>query len=224
MIIWSDDSLLVVNKPPELRTIPDGYDLSLPTLHGILQAEWGKLWVVHRLDKDTSGVILFARNAEAHKSLNTQFEHHQVKKEYHALVIGYPDWDSYCINLPLKVNGDRRHRTICDPGAGKPASTSITVLQRFTDFSLLQAVPTTGYTHQIRAHLSSIGFPLIGDSLYRYPNRYTGPRLENPSLPVFSRTALHAATISFLHPVSAAPLSFQAPYPPDFVQALRLQV
>jgi RluA family pseudouridine synthase len=223
MPIWSDDSVLVVDKPPGLRCISDGYDPNLPTLLGNLQTEWGRLWVVHRLDKDTSGVMLFARTAEAHKSLNAQFEHHQVKKEYHALVMGVPTWETYQISFPLKVDGDRRHRTVCDRVAGKPASTSVAVLQRFANYTLLQALPHSGYTHQIRAHLSSLGFPLLGDPLYRYPSSYTGPRVESTALPLFSRTALHAAAITFFHPLTGLELSFQASYPPDFVAALQVE-
>ena len=93
MILWSDDDLLVVNKPAGLLTVEDGYDASLPTLVKTLSPAWGRLWVVHRLDKDTSGILLLARNPEAHRILNASFRERQIHKIYHALVYNLPSWD-----------------------------------------------------------------------------------------------------------------------------------
>jgi len=127
-ILYRDEALLVINKPAGLSTLPDGYNPTLPHVKSLLEGQSGRLWTVHRLDKDTSGVLVFARSAEAHRSLNTQFEQHQVTKLYHALVQGSPAWMEYTADLPLRSDGDRHHRTVVDLRAGKPALTHFKVL------------------------------------------------------------------------------------------------
>lgn len=216
MILVQDEFLLVINKPSGLRVVPDGYDRSLPTVRTILEPEWGRLYIVHRLDKDTSGALLLARQAETHRDLSIQFAEHRVQKTYLALCLGEPAWDEKTIDFPLRVDGDRRHRTVADEQKGKPARTIVRVLRRFTSHCLLEARPLTGYTHQIRAHLALAGLPILGDPLYAYPLSWSGPRLAPSSAPAFSRTALHAAAITFTHPSSRQVLSVSAPLPADF--------
>ncbi len=219
-ILWIDDALIVVNKPSGLLTIRDGYDPQLPYLSALLSQQIGRCWVVHRLDKETSGVIVLARTPEAHRQLNGQFEQRQVTKTYHALIGGQPDWDRQTIDLTLRVNGDRRHRTVVDPQKGKPAATQVEVLERFQRHALVAAMPHTGYTHQIRAHLNAIGFPILGDSLYPGDASHAGdlpPSLVPPSL---QRLGLHARLLQLVHPISQAPLAIEAPYYPDFEEAL----
>ena len=179
----------------------------------LLKAQFDPLWTVHRLDKLTSGVIVFARSAEAHRHLNTQFEQHQIHKLYRALVHGAPPWQQTTVDLPLRPNGDRRHRTVIDPQRGKPASTAVQVLQRFTAFTLLEAAPRTGRTHQIRAHLAALGHPIAADPLY-------GPKNPDPPAPM-ARLALHARSLSLLHPLNETQATFEAPYPQDFSQAIQ---
>lgn len=222
-ILWSDDNLLIVNKPAGLLTIRDGYHPGLPYLSALLEKEYGRIWVVHRLDKETSGVMLFARNAAAHKNLNAQFEQHQVKKIYHGIVVGMPEWETIAITLPLKIDGDRRHRTVIDHQTGKEAQTDIRVLRRLGLFTLLAAHPYTGYTHQIRVHLAAIGFPLLHDPLYKSLQPETQVMLEarklTPLVPIH-RLALHAFQISFIHPITGLPMEAEAPYPGDLEQTL----
>src|SRR4030042_5892431 len=165
-LLFSDEALLVINKPAGLSTLPDGYNPTLPHIKSVLERQFGALWIVHRLDKDTSGVLLLARSAQAHRALNTQFEQHRVSKLYHALVVGNPEWQEQTVSLPLRPNGDRQHRTVLDAQAGKPAVTHLKVLERYGNYCLLEAVPETGRTHQIRAHLYALGLSLIGDKLY----------------------------------------------------------
>ncbi len=215
-VLWSDPAVLAVNKPAGLRVIPDGYDPTLPTLAALLQPEWGKLWIVHRLDKDTSGVLLFARSAEAHRVLNGQFAQRSVTKIYHALTVGEPAWDTQTINQPLRINGDRAHRTIVDQHNGKPAQTDVRILRRFETYSLVEARPHSGYTHQIRTHLAFVGLPLLGDPLYQYPPTWQGVKVERSTAPAIQRTALHAFQIEFAHPTRGQTLTFLAPYPDDF--------
>ncbi|GAP06675.1 pseudouridine synthase, RluA family [Anaerolinea thermolimosa] len=219
LVLYSDESILVVNKPAGLLTVPDGYHRELPTIRSFLEPQWGRCWIVHRLDKDTSGVMVIARTPEAHRDLNRQFASREVHKVYHAICAGSPCEDEWQINFPLRVNGDRNHRTVVDPVQGKPALTVIRVLRRLACTCLVAAMPFTGYTHQIRAHLSSSGFPLLGDPLYRIPRTFTGPVPDFSSLPIFSRPALHAFQIHFLHPETGQSVEFTAPYPVDF-QAL----
>jgi len=219
-ILYEDSALLVVNKPAGLSTLPDGYDPNLPHVKSILEQQAGKLWVVHRLDKETSGVLLFARSAEAHRSLNTQFERHQVLKRYHALVRGDPVWQERSINLPLQPNGDRRHRTVIDLDHGKPALTHLKVLERFGQYSLLEVQPHTGRTHQIRAHLSSEGLTIMGDRLYgdwkfNYPTNMEAQIQNdvNELKMLITGMGLHARSLEFTHPDSGQRLKFEAPYP-----------
>ena len=107
IILWSDEVILIVNKPPGLLTLPDGYDPDLAHLTDILEPSYGPLWIVHRLDKETSGVLVLARNADAHRRLNTQFETRQIAKTYHAILVGNPEWDENEVRLALLPDGDR---------------------------------------------------------------------------------------------------------------------
>ena len=209
-ILFSDDALLVINKPAGLLSIPDGHDPNKPYLRGILEPEYGPLWIVHRLDKDTSGVIVLARNAGTHRDLNTQFSVHRVEKIYHAIVVGTPPWNDETIHAPLRTNVGRRKRTIVDPQGGKPAATIFRVLNRFKGHTLLQALPKTGRTHQIRTHLFSLGYPVLADPLYGTGN----------ASPWIQRSALHSHNLTFEHPATSEQVSFSAPYPDDFDLAL----
>ncbi len=208
-ILFMDEHLLAVNKPAGLPTLPDGYDRSAPCLIDLLKQKYDRLWVVHRLDKATSGVIVFARTAEVHRALNIAFDSGEVHKIYHAITIGVPSWDEHTIDLPLRPDGDRRHRTVIDAQHGKLAVTHLRVLERFEQHTLIEARPETGRTHQIRAHLAALYLPLVGDVLYGGQATF------------LERVALHAHSIEFEHPVTHAALTIEAPYPPDFTQALR---
>jgi RluA family pseudouridine synthase len=228
-VLWCDTALLVVNKPAGLSTLPDGYNPTLPHVKSVLEHEYGRLWIVHRLDKETSGVLLLARSAEAHRLLNTQFEQHQVSKVYHALVIGNPEWQEKTINLPLRPNGDRRHRTVVDQHTGKPALTHLKVLERFGHYCLIEAAPETGRTHQIRAHLSSVGLYIVGDKLYSDRNRDIPLEMEShPQHDIDLRKismagmGLHARSLEINHPISGQRLKFEASYPAWFEDVLYL--
>jgi len=208
IVLWVDEALLVVNKPPGLPVLPDGYHPEAPYLRGSLEPLYGRLWTVHRLDKETSGAVVLARTAAAHRHLNTQFQEHQTNKIYHALVVGVPEWEEQMVEAPLLPDGDRRHRTIVS-AQGKPAQTHFRLLQRFTGYALVEATPRTGRTHQIRAHLAHIGHPIVGDHLYGCASALLG------------RAGLHASSLELVHPMSGEMMRFSAPYPEDFQGVLR---
>ena len=219
--LFSDEHILVVNKPPGLRTIADGYNLSFPYLRPLLEDKYNRLWIVHRLDKDTSGLIILARTPAAHKALNMQFEAREVLKTYHAIIIGIPNWQELTITYPLRKDGDRKHRTVIDLKNGKQATTKTQVINKFDEYCLVTATPRTGYTHQIRVHLTAAGFPVLSDPLYsnfRTPPKNT--HLNNMLRGIINRVALHAFSLEFSHPQLGTRLSFQAPYPQDFAAAL----
>jgi tRNA pseudouridine32 synthase/23S rRNA pseudouridine746 synthase len=207
-VVFSDEDILVVDKPAGLLSIADGYNQNLPHLSVVLAPIWGKVWMVHRLDRETSGLMVLARNADAHRLLNQQFREHQVSKVYHAVVAPAPDWVELTLYSPLRVDADRDHRTRVDVLRGKPAQTNLHVLKSKNDLALLECRILTGYRHQIRAHLYSISLGVIGDELY-LPNIST-------ITPVDSRMMLHAAKLSFVHPATGKTLSFESPDPIEF--------
>jgi tRNA pseudouridine32 synthase/23S rRNA pseudouridine746 synthase len=206
-ILYQDNSMLVINKPAGLTTVPGGWEADIPNLTDLLEQEYGHLWIVHRLDKITSGVVLFARSAEVHRNLSILFEHHFVRKVYHAIIAGDPAWEQHTAHHPLRINVGHSHRTAVDHRRGKPSETAFRVLERFRGYALLEAIPATGRTHQVRVHSSALGFPLVGDVLY------SGPAVE-----WIPRPALHALSLSF--ELNGKPYSFKAPHPPDFLSAL----
>jgi len=211
VVVYLDDDLMVIDKPSGVLTIPDGYDPEKPHLMKILRPQYGKLWIVHRLDKSTSGLVILARNKDAHRNLNDQFSQRLVKKVYWAIVHGIPDWDRKEIDQPLRSSVGRRKRTIIDAVDGKPARTSLQVLRRLVRYTLVEAQPETGRTHQIRAHLYSVGHPILGDPLY-------GDREEGS---IINRLALHAKLITIDHPSSGECITFHAPEGEDFAHLLQ---
>jgi RluA family pseudouridine synthase len=213
MIIFEDEHIIGVNKPAGLLTIPGGFSSGTPDLKTILEKQRDEIWVVHRLDKDTSGIVLFARSAEVHRHLNLQFDQREISKEYRAIVYGVPRWKNDTVSQNLLVDGDRSHRTIAST-LGKPARTDFEVLHRFPCFSYLAAKPHTGLTHQIRAHLAYLGFPILQDALY------AKKELLPEDTWIINRMALHAYQITFSHPVTGKVMILTAPIPPDFRTAL----
>jgi RluA family pseudouridine synthase len=218
-IIFSDNHILVLNKPAGLSILPDGWDQDSPYLVKQLEEQFGKIWVVHRLDKVTSGVMVFAHTAEAHRELNRQFEHHQAEKIYRVIALGAPEWDEKIARQPLRVNVGHKHRTIVDIKSGKPSETRFKVLERFPSYSLLEARPVTGRTHQVRVHAFALGYPLLGDRLYGASESE-----------LIARPALHACSLTLSLPQTDhwsldsdhwSLKTFTAPYPEDFEIALK---
>lgn len=210
-INFQDKHILVLNKPAGIPVLPDGWEKDAPYLVKVLEQEYGKLWIIHRLDKITSGVMVFARDAESHRALNMQFENHEVEKVYHALVEGKPTWEEKVAKHPLRVNVGHKHRTVVDDRNGKPSETRFRLRELYQSSALIEAMPKTGRTHQVRVHSKAVGHPLVGDILY-------GAAESN----IIARPALHAWSLTFTHPITNERLTFTAEYPQDFATALKL--
>ncbi len=210
-IIFEDKALLVIDKPARLLSLPDGHDPQKPHLRSILGPEFGRLWIVHRLDRETSGVMVLARDEDAHRTLNHQFSHRLVTKTYHALVAGNPDWDETNVDLPLRSNVGRRGRSVVDQLKGKEAISIFRIVKRIHDVALVEAQPKTGRRHQIRVHLYKLGHPVLSDLLYG----------EGKRSPWIDRLALHAFSLSFEHPQTGESAVFEAQHPNDFISTLQ---
>lgn len=208
-ILFADEHILVLDKPAGLPVLPDGWEKDAPYLVKLLEEEYGKIWIVHRLDKTTSGVMVFARTAEAHRALNIQFEGREAEKVYHAIVEGSPNWNEKTAKFPLRADVGKKHRTAVDDRRGKPSETRFRILKRYQAGALVEAKPLTGRTHQIRVHAYALGHPLVGDVLY-----------GASETDLILRPALHAWSLAFTHPATGERLTFRAERPEDFVRAL----
>jgi len=218
-ILYKDEHVIVINKPAGLPVLPDGWEKNAPYLVKMLEEEYGKVFIIHRLDKVTSGVIIFARTADAHRALNMQLEKHEAEKVYHAIVEGEPRWNEKTTKFPLRMNVGHKHRTMVDDKNGKPSETRFKIIKRYQahveydrkESALVEAKPMTGRTHQIRVHAYALGHPLMGDILY-----------GASETDLIARPALHAHSLTFTHPSTNERLTFTAERPKDFVSALKL--
>lgn len=230
-VIYSDDDFVVLNKRSGILIAADRYNPDAPRLDVLAEKEFGKLYAVHRIDKDTSGLIIYARTADAQRALSMQFEKRQVHKTYHALVYGHPLWQTLHADLPLKPDGDIRHRTVVDKRFGKPSVTDFRLIGVCGQFSWIEAKPLTGRTHQIRVHLAANGLSIVCDPLYsgnQKPLRLSEIKKnwhgdEEEERPLLKRLALHAYKIELAHPKTGETVSFTADYPKD-MDATRKQL
>jgi 23S rRNA pseudouridine1911/1915/1917 synthase len=234
-IVFEDAAFTVVDKPPGLVTHPAKGNWS-GTMVNALQFHFDRLstvggenrpGIVHRLDRDTSGLLIVAKDDRAHKELAGQFEARTIRKEYLALVYGAPSRDSDYIENPLGIHPTDRLRIAVRSieDGGKPAATFYEVLERFDGFALVRCKPRTGRTHQIRVHLAHIGHPIVADKPYSGRDRLTLGDLLGAGAPgadrvLISRQALHAHALDLRHPLTGAPLHFHAPIPDDMATAL----
>ncbi|MFT5284210.1 MAG: 23S rRNA pseudouridine1911/1915/1917 synthase [Planctomycetota bacterium] len=224
-ILFEDEHLIAINKPPGLLThaAPQTDEAALADLlverFGPLPTQRGaeRPGIVHRLDRETSGVIVAARDSRTMDGLSDQFRAREVQKLYLALVHGTPAEPNFDIDLPLEPQrgaGDREQ--IAPLGKGKSAETQFRLEASFGQFSLLACMPRTGRRHQIRVHAAEAGFPVMFDKLYRRPDRAELPA----GAPLLRRHALHASEIRLTHPITAENLHFKAPPPADFAALL----
>jgi 23S rRNA pseudouridine1911/1915/1917 synthase len=232
-IIYEDSDLIILNKQAGILVHPargrtHGTIVNALAFHcDKLSSGLGELrpGIVHRLDKDTTGVMVATKNDVAQWKIAKQFEHRQVRKTYLAIVHGTPDLTADRINVPLGVHPKIREKYAIRPIIGKEATTFYEVLEPFRGFSLLKLTPRTGRTHQIRVHLSYIKHPIVADETYGgklvYPWQLADaePAVEEP---VINRVALHALTLEFKHPTTGQMVTFEAPLPADMQNLLRL--
>ncbi|HUU21606.1 MAG TPA: RluA family pseudouridine synthase [Phycisphaerae bacterium] len=233
-ILYEDDDLVVVNKPPGMVVHPARGHWS-GTLASALQYHFaGQLstaggptrpGIVHRLDRDTSGVILVAKTDPAHAKLAAQFAARTIEKEYYALVAGRPERDRDFIDRPIGFHPRQREKMAIrreEPGS-RSAETFYEVLQRFDGFAALRIVPKTGRTHQIRVHLAHVGCPVLCDRQYGGRSRITRGEIRRrpeDTLVLLDRQALHARRLRFAHPRTGQSLEVEAPLPADLATVL----
>lgn len=221
-VIHEEPELLVINKQAGLP-VHAGMKNEHPTLCDALLARYSDLkeigddplrpGIVHRLDKDTSGVMLVARTPKMYEFLKEQFQLHHVHKTYTALVLGVMGEPDGKINQPImRSTRNPMRRTVADKGEGRPATTLFLRTEKFSHYTLLEVKPITGRTHQIRVHLSHIGFPILGDNLY-------GKQMHDRNITPIRRQFLHASKISFTREDGTIK-TFSAPLPADLQQIL----
>ena len=232
-ILFEDEAIIVVNKRPGMVVHPAKGNWS-GTLASALAFHFEQLstiggptrpGIVHRLDRETSGVIIVAKTDRAHLSLNHQFETRIPEKEYFAITINVPNHDRDAIEAPIGIHPYQREKMAVrrDHASSRPAQTFYQVTERFAGFTYVRLKPKTGRTHQIRVHLDSIGYPVLCDRLYGGRSQLTfGELTGDPkdSRVILARQALHATRLSLDHPTTGERMTFNAPPPEDFAQTL----
>ena len=223
-VLHEDDDLILLNKPPNILSIPDRYDETKPNLYNYLQRKYSEIYIVHRLDLETSGVICFAKTKFTHKALNIQFENRSVEKTYLAIVHGKLPRSKDTLNFPLSSFKSKKVRV---DSKGKKSSTNYKVVAPYKYHSLLQVQPQTGRTHQIRVHLAHIGHPIVADELYggqplflsKIKKKFN-PTKHGQERPLLKRTSLHAKSLELNHPVTNLKLVVEADIPKDMRAAI----
>ena len=234
-IIWEDEHLIALNKQAGIVVHPARGIGSGTLVNGLVHYAESlstgsakfRPGIVHRLDKDTTGVMLIAKNDEAHWRMAQQFEHRTLSKTYLAVAEREMELLADLIDLPLGMHPVFRDRCAVRKVSGKPAQTSYKVLEKFRGYSLLVLKPRTGRTHQLRVHLSHLKHPLVADRIYGGSlvslADLSGDR-SKPGEPIIDRQALHAWKIEFAHPISGKKMQLEAPWPADLtklIEALR---
>ncbi len=230
-ILFEDTDLVAVNKPSGILSIPDRYDASKPNMFAMLKRIHEEIFIVHRIDRETSGILLFAKSAEAHKELNRQFEQRLVEKKYLAVVDGKVLPPEGTIDLPLAPSKSQAGRMVV-ANKGKEAISHFRTIEGFKRFTLLKVKIETGRMHQIRVHLQSIRHPLLVDPFYGkreafYLSEIKGKQYNKGKYeeerPFITRPPLHAAELSFQHPITKETIKLEAPIPKD-IKALLNQL
>lgn len=230
-VIYEDSDIIILNKPSDLIVHPARGNKSGTLVNALvhysdqLSSGLGEFrpGIVHRLDRDTTGVMIVTKHETSQWKIAKQFENRQTQKTYLAIVHGTPELDADRINAPLAVHPQVREKYAVRPEIGKEAITYYEVLEAFRGFSLLKCEPKTGRTHQIRVHLSHIKHPIVADDMYGgklvYPWQLADAE-QAVEEPVINRCALHAFSIEFRHPSTDQMVKFEAPLPPDMQHLL----
>lgn len=232
-IVFEDESLTVVNKPPGIvvhpakghwtGTLANALQFHIDSLSSVAGAQ--RPGIVHRLDRDTSGLLIVAKTDESHRSLAKQFEERTIHKEYLAIVSGSPERDSDYIEKPIGPHPTHREKMAIrrEEDGGRTAATFYKVMERYRGHALVKCLPETGRTHQIRVHLLHIGLPIVADKLYSGRDRLTLADLRpggSPDQVLIERQALHAHRLQFQHPLSNESIELFADPPADFLRVV----
>lgn len=228
-ILYDDSDLVMVNKPSGMLTIPDRHDPSLPSLRRLAQAQLGQeLWIVHRLDRDTSGVVCFAKNEAAHRHVSILFQNHEVTKFYAGLVHGRVSPESGRIEAPIAPDPSQAGKMMVSR-SGKMAVTDYRVTAQWPLYALLQLQIHTGRTHQIRVHMRHLGHSIVGDKLYgdgqplllsAFKKKFRLSTKDEEERPLLNRLALHAYELSF-EKADGTLVKGEAPLPKDMAVAVK---
>ena len=219
-VVYEDKDLLVVNKPKGMVVHPAPGNPDKTLVNALLYHCKGQLsgingvirpGIVHRIDKDTSGLLVIAKNDAAHNGLSEQFAVHSIKREYHAICYGNVKTDSGTINAPIGRHPINRKQMAITPNNSKNAITHYEVIERFSKFTYIKCHLETGRTHQIRVHMSSLGHPIAGDEVY-------GPKKP---IKLLAGQCLHAKVLGFTHPITKQEMLFDSELPQYFTQFIK---
>jgi len=223
-IIYEDEAVVVLNKPPFLRAIPDRYRADLPNILDLMREKYGEIFIVHRLDMETSGAIILAKTKEAHKHLNQQFESRSVDKKYLTLVEGSNFPEEGEIDAAIGSHPTMKRQRVTTKG--KKSVTQYKLVEAFQGFALVEAKILTGRMHQIRVHFESIGYPLAVDAVYGRRESLSITDIKKGKIrfrkgeentnPLIERSTLHSWKIGFEHPTTNEKMNFVADLPKDF--------
>jgi 23S rRNA pseudouridine1911/1915/1917 synthase len=204
-VVYSDEKIFAINKASGISIGGDRWDESKERLDKLIERDLGtaKIYTVHRIDRDTSGLVVFAKDRETHRSLSIAFEKRNIQKCYTAVVHGRPSWKETVCDLALVPNGNKKHMTIVDKYRGKESVTRFICLFSAGNYSVLEVIPETGRIHQIRVHAAAIGHPVVCDSLYGKTNpvklssfkrAWRGDHIDEK--PLLNRLGLHAQELT----------------------------
>ncbi len=220
LILFEDQDLIVINKPAGISTLDERKDDFAPSILRMAKGYSSDAQVGHRLDKETTGALVIAKNPEAYRHISMQFEHRETAKRYHAIIEGIHDWDGIMVNLPIHPLKDGK--VIIDRQKGKHAETWFRTIQAFKGYTLVECLPITGRMHQIRIHLTCLKAPIVCDEMYGGQIVYLSDlkkkfnlKKETEELPLMRRVALHAYSLTFKL-LNGEVKEVIAPYPKDF--------
>jgi len=223
-IIFEDDHIIVLNKAPGMLTLSDRYAPDKASLHKYLLDKYGEIFTVHRLDKETSGVILFAKTAKAHREFSMMFEHRNIQKFYLTLLEGQLYNEVIEVDKAIAPSTTQKNKMIVH-ARGKASKSIFRTKETFKKFTLVEVEILTGRTHQIRVHAESIGYPLSVDAIYgvrpalkasHIKGRKFKAKMDKEERPLISRSILHASRLCFVHPITKEKHDISADLPKDF--------
>ncbi len=196
--VYDDEHIIIVEKPSNMLSVPGRSPDKQDCLINRVKKLFPEARIVHRLDFSTSGLMVLAQNPESHRKLSRQFENREIEKTYVAEVYGQPDETSGQLNLPLRCDWERRPLQIVDNDLGKKAQTFWQIIERFEKSCLVELIPVTGRTHQLRVHMQAMGHPVLGDELYAHKTAHS----------MSDRLCLHAKELIITHPTENNRLTF----------------